>query len=271
MYLISACSSTCSQPRPPACLPAGPTVATLGAPLNITLVTRDSYNNSVPGAALDPGGLQASVLPLSAARSDSITVGRDAGGNVLLSVRCAALGTKACTCRGLLSPCWSRPLPCNGKVEAAWPYHSRSALVQRLHSRTNSCGAHSTQLHPRLVPGRSVTKVSCCGCCRFGAAGTFRVAVQLAGQLVSGKRFGPVTVYPAGASSSSSGSASSTSGLGFCRQAVDCSGHGVQQGCLCSCDLGWASSQDVSGAAAWYCVLLLMLQQLPISVLALRA
>jgi hypothetical protein len=101
-------------------------------------------------------------------------------------------------------------------------------------------------LHPGLLPHRSCKEYP--RCCRFGAAGTFRLAVQLAGQLVSGKRFGPVTVYPTGASSSSS--ASSGSGLGFCRQAVDCSGHGVLQGCLCSCDLGWASSQDVSDAAA---------------------
>jgi hypothetical protein len=76
------------QPTTPHCLPAGPTAATTGAPLSITLVARDSYNNSLPGAALEPASLQVSVLPLSAARSDSVTFSRDTGGNLLLGIRC---------------------------------------------------------------------------------------------------------------------------------------------------------------------------------------
>jgi hypothetical protein len=77
---------------------------------------------------------------------------------------------------------------------------------------------------------------------RFAASGTYRLSVLVNKKLVTGARYGPITVYE------TEGSTEVEDDSDDCRQPISCSDHGTPKGCLCACDPGWTHSQDVSQA-----------------------
>jgi hypothetical protein len=79
---------------------------------------------------------------------------------------------------------------------------------------------------------------------RFAASGTYRLSLLVNKKLVTGARFGPITVYETESSTEVEDASDD------CRQPISCSDHGTPSGCLCACDPGWTHSQDVSWATA---------------------
>ena len=81
-----------------ATVPTGAKGIFAGEVLELTLVARDSFNNTVPGGSIPEESIRVALLPARPDRVDSFVTDRDDSGQIRIGIRWGARTAEASLC-----------------------------------------------------------------------------------------------------------------------------------------------------------------------------